>query len=84
MTSPHSGQFMDPDGQVVESLGGIFSVEVAGGDRLSPLGEHDGVIRGAVDLGRDDAADKLDGVVRDAVDLRRAPQRVRVLSVMVE
>ena len=83
MTSPHSGQFMDPDGQVVESLGGIFSVKVAGGDRLSPLGEHDRVIRGAVDLGRDDAADKLDGVVRDAVDLRRAPQCVRVLSVMV-
>ena len=74
---------INASGKIVQSFGRVLSVEVPGRDRLPPLGEDDGVVRGAVDLGRDDAADKLDGVVRDAVDLWRAPQCVRVLSVMV-
>ena len=70
---------MNPDGEIVQSLGRILAVEVASGDGLAALSKHDGVISGAVDLCRDDPPDELNGVMSDAVNLRGAAQSVGIL-----
>ena len=77
-------QFVNGDGQIIESFGRILAVKVAGRDDLAAFGQDDGIVRGAVHLGRDDALNELDRVVHDTVHLRTAAQRVSVLDPIAE
>ena len=57
-----------------------LAVEVAVREHLAPVGEHQRVVGGRVDLDRDHAGGVGGGVAHRAVHLRRAAQRVGVLD----
>ncbi len=68
----HGCQLVNSDGEVIQRLGRVLPVKVAGRDDLSAVGENDGIVGAAVHLGRHDSAHELDGVMHNAMDLWRA------------
>ena len=71
---------MDPDGEVVQGLGGVLPVEVASGHCLTPLSEHNRIVCSAVHFRGYNSLDKLYGVMGYAMHLWGAPQRVGILK----
>lgn len=80
------GDLVNGNGQEVQSLSGILTVEVSSGDDDGGavlLAEDHGVIGGRVQLGGDDTTDELEGIVGDTVHLRSATEGVGILHLLL-
>ena len=76
----HASQLVNPDGEVVQGLGGVLPVKVAGGHRLTPLSENYWIVCCAIHFRGYNSLDKLYGVMSYAMHLGSASQCVGILK----